>query len=118
MADSVSIRERTYLPGHGFSASGAPKQGKTRISAVVSGTAAAGGFSLTPQELGLTAVDVVVASLRAVAGASPSGASGATFDSVAQKLITFNSGAELTAGVVSVGVIATGDSADDVESLA
>lgn len=60
MASDVKIRFHQYLPGSGRDSSGDPKQGKTRVTGVVSVTSyTAGGEPLTPIDLKLTTIDTI-----------------------------------------------------------
>lgn len=122
------ILYRQYLPGGGWTTGGSPKQGKTivygevktnsYVQAVVAGSL---GISLLAQDLGLTTVDVVTFDVKSINGADPTVADA----TVAQWLRTLEAlsitvdDAQLTAGQeATVGFVACGDSARDVESLA
>ena len=60
MASDVKIRFRQFLPGVGYDSSGNPKQGKTKVTGIISVTSyAPGNEALTPRDVGLTTIDFI-----------------------------------------------------------
>ena len=61
MAKSISVRHKSFLPGAGRDASGAPKQGKTRVVGVITVSSYAGGSGeiLKARDVGLSNIDFI-----------------------------------------------------------
>lgn len=60
MAKNVKFRQVSFLPGAGYDSSGNPKQGKTRVTGLISVTSyAPGNESLSARDVGLTNIDVI-----------------------------------------------------------
>lgn len=60
MSNTVSVRQRTALPGGGFDSAGQPKQGKRRVIGQITVTSYTGtGESFPPAAAGLLAFDYV-----------------------------------------------------------
>lgn len=59
MSNTVSIRNRSALPGGGFDSAGNPKQGKRRVVGAIAVTSYSGAESFAPSAAGLTAFDYV-----------------------------------------------------------
>lgn len=61
MSNTVAIRRREALPGGGFDSAGQPKQGKRKVTGVITvASYQAGGESFPPAAAGLTAFDYVM----------------------------------------------------------
>jgi hypothetical protein len=60
MAKNVKFRQVSFLPGAGYDSTGNPKQGKTRVTGIVSVTAyAPGNERLSARDIGLTNIDFI-----------------------------------------------------------
>jgi hypothetical protein len=119
MAKTVAILGRSYLPGPGFNTSGTPKQGKTQTWGVVTiSSYTASGEPLTPNDLGLTAIDFVQFNVDKIDGADLGHAEGsAVYQYTNQKVSVFEAAADQADTSAVLRFMATGDSARDVESL-
>lgn len=122
MARTVQTRFKSSLPGSGFDSAGSAKQGKRRVSGVISVTSYTdGGVSLTPNDIGLSAIDFI--SLKhqdESANTEGRGQRSVLYNnSSADFYITQITGAGLEAAATgsthTVRFDALGDSADDVE---
>lgn len=121
MANTVTTRFRSSLPGSGFDASGSAKQGKRRVVGKIAVTSYASvGESLTAQAVGLSTIDYI--SIKHEDAASAKGGAGtrtvnynfSTSDFyIVQEIIA---GSQPATGTThNLRFEADGDSADDVE---
>jgi len=130
MAKSISIRHKSFLPGAGRDASGAPKQGKTRVVGVISVTSYSGqvGERLPARDVGLTNIDFIQLRVSDEASGATGGTTGSPFRGVVYSkstghfylFIESDAGAKsylAVAGTETVEFVAEGDSSQDVELL-
>lgn len=121
MSNVVKIRFRSFLPGSGKNASGSDKQGKTNTRGVIEVTNySRGGESLTPQDVGLTAIDDIVLTHREPAsGPDPAEGTRRVIYSHSQQQFYIVKGLVEEAATADPVITfdAFGDSAHDVELL-
>ncbi|MHA2069099.1 MAG: hypothetical protein ACXABY_32455 [Candidatus Thorarchaeota archaeon] len=119
MSNVVKTRLRDTKPGTGFDSSGSPRQGKVEVTGRIEVTSYAAGESLTPSELGLSAIDFLTLTPEEGMGAADGGERVTAHYSVsAQEFYILIDGAS-TAGGNNLNLFfqALGDSASDVELL-
>ena len=124
MAKSVAVRFRDRHAGGGFDSAGDPKQGKTDVRGIVTVTSySRGGESLTPIDLGLSAIDHLdLRVVEPVRSANPvQGRRDVVYSDAAEQFYLLAQTAAggwneaAAASAVSLSFSACGDAADDVE---
>ena len=122
MANKVSTRFRSSLPGSGFDSSGNPKQGKRRVVGVINVTSyGPGGESLPASAVGLSTIDwISIVHKDGAAGTEGKGVRSVPYCFTTADFYIVQdiglSGAQPATGTThELRFEATGDSADDIE---